>query len=273
MCAYGEQLMIDYGLDPDFKKKMEARLVKGSRGFGYWCWRPQVVLQALRQMSDGEILLYCDVGCHLNLKGLPRLREYLSMADKYEILAFQGRSLLGTSKYDPLHHFNSIGIWTKGDVIDYFGVRDDKELLASGQYSGGVFLVKKTARTIAFYKRYLSIAMEHFEFFDDTPSITPNLQDFVEHRHDQAVFTLLCMQYGIQTLSTCEYGIYAAFAPKCYRGNRSWSRLDFDDMDEFPVHAMRDTTFGWKTILPKTIRRFGLKVLSCIERYSRVRMA
>ena len=264
-------VMTEHGLPPDFKMKMRARLVKGSRGFGYWCWRPQVVLQALRQMSDGEILLYCDAGCHLNPKGLPRLREYLSMVDKCEILAFQGRSLLGTSRYDPMHHFNPIGMWTKGDVIDYFGVREDKDLLSAGQYSGGVFLVKKSARTIAFYEKYLTIAIEHFEFFDDSPSAAPNLKGFVEHRHDQAVFTLLCMQSGIKALSTCEYGVYAAFAPECYRGNRAWSRLGFNDMDEFPVHAMRDTTFGWKTVLPKPIRRLGLKVLSVFERYSRVR--
>ena len=258
-------VMTERDLDEDFKDKMAAHLVKGSRGFGCWCWRPQVVLQALRQMSDGEILLYCDAGCHLNAKGLPRLREYLAMADESDMLAFQGRSLLGGPRYDPMHHFNPIGMWTKGDVIDSFGVREDKELLSSGQYSGGVFLVKKTPRTVAFYERYLAVALQHFEFFDDSPSVAPNPQGFVAHRHDQAVFTLLCMQEGVRTLSTCEYGIYANLAPEHYRGDRSWSRLGFDDMDEFPVHAMRDTTFGWRALLPRPVRQFGLKVLSLLS--------
>ena len=254
-------------LDDSFVNTMKDHLQIGTRGYGYWCWRPQVVLQALRQMSDGEMLLYCDVGCHLNPKGLPRLREYLTMVDECEILAFQGRSLIGTSRYDPLHHFNSIGAWTKGDVLDYFGVRDNRELLSSGQYSGGVFLVKKTPRTISFYERYLSIAKEHFEFFDDSPSFAPNEQGFVEHRHDQAVFTLLCMEIGVKTLSTCEYGVYAHLAPDCYRGDRAWSRGSFDDMEDFPVHAMRDTTFGWKAYLPRPVRQFGIKVLSCFESF------
>jgi hypothetical protein len=164
-----------------------------------------------------------------------------------------------------MHHFNPIGMWTKGDVIDYFGVRANEEVLSSGQYSGGVFLVKKTARTIAFYQRYRKIVFEHFEFFDDSPSVSPNMPVFVEHRHDQAVFTLLCMQQGVKTLSTCEYGIYADLAPEQYRGDRSWSRLSFDDMDDFPVHAMRDTTFGWRAWLPKPVRRFGLNLLARLK--------
>ena len=259
--------MTERDLDKDFKEKMAERLVKGSRGFGYWCWRPNVVLQALRKMDEGEILLYADAGCHLNVHGLPRLREYLKMVDESEMLAFQGRSLLGTSKYDPLHHFNHIGQWTKGDVLDYFGVREDAEVLNSGQYSGGVFLLKKTSRTIAFYERYQAIAENHFSFFDDSPSKSGNAPGFREHRHDQAVFTLLCMKEGVKTLSTCEYGIYTNLAPERYRGDRSWSRLGFDDMNEFPVHAMRDTTFGWRALLPKPLRVLGLRLLSLLSNH------
>ncbi len=252
-------------LNPDFIEKMKPHLIKGSRGFGYWCWRPQVVLQALGMMEEGEIFLYADAGCHLNPKGLPRLREYLKMADESDIIAFQGRSLLGTEQFDPLHHYNSIGTWTKGDVLDFFGVRGNRKVVDSGQYSGGVFLVKNSPCSRAFYSRYLAIVEEHFEFLDDSSSKSPNLPEFRENRHDQALFTLLCKEQGVRTLSCCEYGIYADLAPEQYRGDRSWSRLSFDDMDDFPVHAMRDTTFGWRAWLPKPVRRLGLNVLARLK--------
>ena len=252
-------------LNPDFIEKMKPHLIKGSRGFGYWCWRPQVVLQALGMMEEGEIFLYADAGCHLNPKGLPRLREYLKMADESDIIAFQGRSLLGTEQFDPLHHYNSIGTWTKGDVLDFFGVRGNRKVVDSGQYSGGVFLVKNSPCSRAFYSRYLAIVEEHFEFLDDSSSKSPNLPEFRENRHDQALFTLLCKEQGVRTLSCCEYGVYADLAPEQYRGDRSWSRLSFDDMDDFPVHAMRDTTFGWRAWLPKPVRRFGLNLLARLK--------
>lgn len=41
-------------LAPEFFAKMELRLRKGVRGFGYWCWKPQIVLQALQRMPDGD---------------------------------------------------------------------------------------------------------------------------------------------------------------------------------------------------------------------------
>ena len=242
-------------LDAEFRAKMKPHLVKGSRGFGYWCWRPQVVLQALRKMADGEILLYADAGCHLNPKGLPRLRDYLSMADESDFVAFQGRSFLGTENFDPLHHFNSVGMWTKGDVLDFFGVRGNRAIIDSGQYSGGVFLVKKSPRSEGFYRRYFALVEEHFELLDDSPSKSPNLPEFREHRHDQAVFTLLCKEYGIRTLSTCEYGIYAPLAPACFQNDPRWSCRSFNEMERFPVHARRDTSFGIRAYVPYCVKR------------------
>lgn len=242
-------------LDENFRARMKSCLVKGSRGYGYWCWRSQVVLQALAKMGEGEIFLYADAGCHLNPKGLPRLREYLKMADESDIVAFQGRSLMGTEKYDPLHHYNSIGMWTKGDVLDYFGVRENSEVVNSGQCSGGVFLVKNSDRSRAFYTRYRSIVEEHFEFLDDSPSQSVNLPEFREHRHDQAVFTLLCKEEGVRTLSCCEYGVYAPLAPDQFKGDSRWSCQNFEEMDRFPVHARRDTTYGIRAYVPRWMKR------------------
>ena len=242
-------------LDAGFRDRMKSHLVKGSRGYGYWCWRPQVVLQALDRMGKDEIFLYADAGCHLNPKGLPRLREYLKMADESDIIAFQGRSFLGTEKFDPLHHYNSVGMWTKGDVLDYFGVRDNDEIINSGQYSGGVFLVKNSARSRAFYDRYRSIVESHFELLDDSPSKSANRPEFLEHRHDQAVFTLLCKEDGVRTLSCCEYGVYAPLAPEQFKGDSRWSCQSFDEMDRFPVHARRDTTYGIRAYVPHWIKR------------------
>lgn len=245
-----------------FKTEMASHLVLGSRGFGYWCWRPQVVLQMFDQMGEGDILLFCDVGCHLNPKGLPRLKEYYKIADDSEILAFQYRSLLGTQQYDPLHHFCNIGRYTKGDVLDYFGVRNDKSILLAGQYAGGVFLVKKTARTMAFYREYRQIITEHFNFIDDSPSVSENLLGFKGHRHDQALFTLLCMKEGVETLSACEFEYFGECAPECYKGNPEWARSGFNDMKEFPIHAKRDKPIGLKSLLPYSIRLYlGSKLL------------
>ena len=33
-------------------------------------------------MNEGDIYHWCDVGCHLNKNGIPRLREYIEIVKK-----------------------------------------------------------------------------------------------------------------------------------------------------------------------------------------------
>ena len=71
-------------LSSDFCEKYAKELVFGSRGFGYWCWKPQIIHQILQKMQDGDILQYIDIGCHLNPKG--REQEFVSQAHDYSII-------------------------------------------------------------------------------------------------------------------------------------------------------------------------------------------
>jgi hypothetical protein len=36
------------------------------RGFGYWVCKPQIILQTLSKIDEGDLLQYTDIGCHLN---------------------------------------------------------------------------------------------------------------------------------------------------------------------------------------------------------------
>jgi len=64
---------------------------------------------------------------------------------------------------------------------------------------------------------------------DDTPSKTNNDHDFIEHRHDQSVFSLLCKLNKIYSLSAseCEWAEDA--------NGRYWSHLKLN-----PILAKRD---------------------------------
>ena len=69
-------------LDRRFKEKVGAWLKgKGTRGYGFWSWKPQIILQTLAQMQDGDLLQYTDAGCHLNINGRERLLDYFNLAE------------------------------------------------------------------------------------------------------------------------------------------------------------------------------------------------
>jgi hypothetical protein len=248
MGFFGDRIRIwtEADLDSDFREKMKSHLVHGSRGYGYWCWKPQIVLQLLREMDEGDILLYVDAGCHLNPGGIKRLKEYFELAEKYGIVAFQSRQIDDALRNDFSTHFLPDGEWCKGDILDYFGVRNDSTIVNSGQMGGGIFLVKKSAAAVRFFEEFRQVYFDRYELCDDSPSISPNLPGFIENRHDQSIFSLLVKRNGVYTLSSKEYDPM--------NGGDDWS-----PMERYPIWAKHDKG-GIRSLFPNWFKRIVHKL-------------
>lgn len=48
-------------LEPEFVKK-NAKLLDYSKGAGYWVWKPWIILQTLKTVPEGSIVIYFDAG-------------------------------------------------------------------------------------------------------------------------------------------------------------------------------------------------------------------
>lgn len=245
------------GLDQRFRLKYRDRLINGSRGFGYWCWKPQVILQILDKMEKGDILQYTDAGCHLNRAGRWRLTQYFDMAEESPIgiIAFQGKPPsrpLPPLPCAPLDLTESR--WTKGDLLDHLGVRSDRFITGTQTIGAGVIFVRKCDSAVEIIREWAAIIDGAFELLDDTPSKSPNEPGFVEHRHDQAIFSLLCKKRGVETLSSYEY-----WYPKPDAQTPDW-----DVLSKYPVHAKRDRG-GALMPLISSVRRLGRQLLRASE--------
>lgn len=168
-------------LSDAFKIQFHNFLSEDIRGFGYWIWKPQILLQCLSIMDDGDILLYMDAGCHLNKRGKKRFLKYVHEVEDNP----SGFLVFGSSK-------NSIERqYTKQDLLAYMGVKEDDPIYDSGQIHATAFFVRKSDRTVEVIKYWRNIMINHISLIDDSPSILPNAPDFVENRHDQSVFSIL----------------------------------------------------------------------------------
>jgi hypothetical protein len=235
---YDDVLIYDESnLDKDFSTKFAERLVHGSKGFGYWSWKAQAIHQVLQKMQDGDILQYTDSGCHLNAKGLKRLNDYFELAQhsKTGILAFQ---LKDPDYLLPIPTVGALDLrefkWVKGDLLDYFGVRSRVEITHTQTIGAGIIFIRKCAGSIALVNQWRAVIDSSFSLIDDTPSASANLEGFIEHRHDQAIFSLLCKLNGVDTISAYEY-----WYPSVIGRGPDWGILQ-----SFPVHAKRDKDFG-----------------------------
>ena len=145
------------------------------RGFGYWIWKSYIVLLTFDKIAYNDVVVYTDVGCELNPKGISRLKEYIELALLNDLVVFKLR--YKKSEY------------TKMDLFDFLNCKD---IMETNQIMAGVWIIRKTPRTEKFLKSWLNLATENnYHFSDDSPSILPNSENFVEHRHDQSIFSLL----------------------------------------------------------------------------------
>lgn len=211
-------------LDSSFIGEFKDKLNPSVKGFGFWSWKPQVILQTLRGVEEGQIVVYVDAGCHLNAAGAPRLNDYFNIVSNSRsgILGFELKFSDGVLPESA---------WTKGDVFDYFGVTDNALVTESAQICATIVILQKRPETVAFIEKWVEIFNSNFQLVDDSPSVAMNLPGFLENRSDQSVFSVLAKLYGISLLSHSENFPELEKRP----GKRDWQSLK-----QYPIHARRD---------------------------------
>ena len=151
-----------------------------SRGFGYWIWKPVVIRRALQACSSDDVLIYSDIGCTINPSGHARLMEYcdITRSSPFNMLSFQD---VHTEKR-----------WTKMDLARRLSVDRCPHIMSTSQLPSGLILMQKTSSNLDLLAEWEKIAVEeNYRFSDDSASLLPNDDSFVEHRHDQSIFSIL----------------------------------------------------------------------------------
>jgi len=223
----------------DFDQKMNNFILKitkeKKRGFGYWIWKPYFVLKVLEESNFGDIVNYVDIGCHIIGENKKRFNDYLNILNDENVwlLPFQYKEdykiLNNKYHYPRLEEYK----FTKSDLFEYYDCLNNKEIINTPQFWAGSFFIKKTENSLYFMKQWLDIFFKRFDLVDDTDSKKENHKDFIENRHDQSVFSILCKKNFITALSAYECD-WALFDNK-----RTWSH----NIDS-PILAKRDLKYN-----------------------------
>lgn len=142
--------------------------------------------------KQNKFLNYADTGCHLKKEYIDKMKNYIDYAKEYDIVAFE----LGT-----LDKF-----WTKSNLFQYFNVLDNKEITNTNTRCTTCMIIKKTDKTIRFVNDWLKVFYDNFNLADDTPYVIKNLDGFIEHRHDQSIFSILSKLYNAKAITDFEDG-------------------------------------------------------------------
>jgi len=175
--------------DKEFWSNHGKMIENTSRGYGYWLWKIYICYKTLLSdnIKEGDVIVYADSGCILRKQFEKRMNEYIELCKKsrHGIVAF---SLPFTERH-----------WTKMDVFAHLDAYDN--ITDNYQYVATAFLYKKCDNTMRIMKEWFETAIySSYRMLTDVPSQIPNTLDFIEHRHDQSIFSLLLKKYGCERL-------------------------------------------------------------------------
>ena len=170
---------------PDDDRFDKSRL-DGTRGYGYWSWKPFIISKTLEKINEGDILLYIDIGCELRSDGTQRFIEYLDYTIEHGMVCGEMKGLFEAQ-------------WTKGDLFAYFNLNPNDFVNLSQRAATLLFMINNE-RSREIINRWLGVFYEDFSLVDDSNSKIPNHSSFIENRHDQSVFSLLSRIYDIKIL-------------------------------------------------------------------------
>ena len=168
------------GLDQSFSDFARSN----PRGFGFWVWKPWVVLEVMKKAQEGDIVFFLDAGCtvHTSPKSKLRYQGYIRHIKEYGNLFFQLQFRENN--------------WTKREVVEHFQLEEQHKL--SGQiFSGGHgHLVNASSHRII--EEWLeACTLDSGRLVRDVFSTLHEDDRFIEHRHDQSVLSCLVKREGL----------------------------------------------------------------------------
>ena len=151
-------------------------LLPGSRGYGWWAWKPWCILRTLDHTRPGDVVVYCDAAMMFERP----LAEYVAAVKDVLLFPLGGAGAKGYTNER----------WTKRDAFAFMDRATD-EHRGAHQLNAAIQLYRNTPRARAFAEECLRWCVQR-KVVDDACAIA-NYPGFQEHRHDQSVLSLLAV--------------------------------------------------------------------------------
>jgi hypothetical protein len=159
-------------------------LFRHRRGFGFWVWKPFLILQHLRNaMKSDDVLMYCD-------------SQIVLVADPWPLLELcqrQGGVLLFHQK--AAGHVNRR--FTRRDCFRVMGC-DAPPYWDGPHLQGAISVWSATPLAIELAEEWYRWCSDP-RAVSDLPSAGGEFAGFADHRHDQSIISLLAIRRGLRT--------------------------------------------------------------------------
>jgi len=162
-------------LDEEFVTR-NARTFRAPQGAGFWLWKPYVILHKLKEINEGDWLVYID-SRYVFEKDICEMIPYKNSEHDYRCFSRKA----GDPKYREVP-------WTKYDAYKLIDVEPDYN---AHQMWAGFIMFRKSPRTVRFVEDWLRYCEDFRIISLDRSVLGPELKGFRQNRNDQTALHLL----------------------------------------------------------------------------------
>lgn len=235
--------VIEYSLkdiDDLFKEKNKS-ILSYKRGVGLWLWKPYIIQKTLQLVSEGDFVVYSDAGTYF-VNNISWLTDVMQ-ADNNDVMVFE-LPLLERQ-------------FTKKETF----VLMDHHNYNLNQILASYLVFRKSAYSVDFVNEWLSFACDEriISFNKFLPDVE-EFPDFISHREDQSILSVLCHKKGINPYrDPSQYGDRPwEYANKMYKyrphvfSNSPYPRIIVSTRNLDPIK------FGRKEMIKTICNKLGL---------------
>ena len=168
-------------IDESFFRKNEKILTQKT-GAGLWLWKPYFINKAFSYLQDDDYLIYSDAASFF-IGDIHLLIENMEF-HKQSIMVFEL----------PLVSHQ----WTKSETFTFMNCFDDCYKL-NNQILASFMIFKKNTFSSTFISEFLSLCTDERLICSEQYTNIENPSNFMQHRYDQSIFSILCYKYKLLT--------------------------------------------------------------------------
>ena len=160
--------------------ELHKDILSQKKGAGYWLWKPYFVYKTLKKLDDGDFLFYGDTASFMH-RNVDALVVDL-MKNNQDIMGFEL----------PLIESQ----WTKKELFIAMNCNEEKYKITNHMMAS-FYLIRKTDFSMKFFKELLDYSCNERNITDDFDENVIQDKDFMDHRQDQSIFSLLYKKYNL----------------------------------------------------------------------------
>jgi hypothetical protein len=160
------------------------------RGSGFYAWKPFIIQKKLEEMSEGDIVFYCDVGRTFPYKLLSgSLQVFLDWMKTHKQSVMPGIQIPWGGP---------MSMWTKRDTFVSTSL-DTPSIHAAAPIQASFSIWVNGLDSKEIVADWMNLSAQR-QLISDDPSVLglPELSGYKEHRHDQSLLSLVCLKHGIE---------------------------------------------------------------------------